>query len=148
MNKKQIFKEMEELEATGQDSEEKGAKAVIKIQKEFEENQKKQDARTWELLHSKRRTVANYKDALLNHMKLLKDNFNDEVPPGYQWWIMPTEKGILLTVRTKEGKWVGKGTMVSGEPKYDINAVERLLFKGLEYIDSLEQIEERNKIYT
>lgn len=141
--KKKVVEMIDELEAAGQDSEKEALKVIKQLQDKEEKKEKEQDALAWEKLHKAKQTRLTYKDALLDHMKLLKDTYNSEIPRGYLWFIIPTEKGIMLSVRTKTGKWYAKGTKVAGEPKYDLNAVERLIWKALEFIDSLEQKEEK-----
>lgn len=143
--KEKIGEEIEELEATGQDNETEAIKWVREKAAKDEVLEKEQDALQWEKLWNKRRTVASYRDGLLEYMKLLKDKFQDDIPPGYQWWIIPNDKGIMLSVREPSGKWYGRGTKVCGEPKYDMNAVERLVFRALEFMDKAVQQQEKQK---
>lgn len=141
--KAQIYEEIEEIEQLGQDSETKAVKLIQEKQKEEDILQTEKDALMWEKMHKARNKTFTYRDALLSHMKLLKDTYAEEIPGGYSWFIIPTDKGIMLTVKDRSGKWFAKATKVCGEPKYDINAVERLIWKALEFIDSLEQKEEK-----
>lgn len=141
--KQEIYEEIEEIDQLGQDSEIKAVKLIQEKQKESDHEESEKSALLWEKLHKAKEKTFTYKEALLSHMKLLKDTYTEEIPSGYQWWIIPTEKGIVLSVRTREGKWFAKGIQVCGDPKYDINAVERLIWKALEFIDSLEQTQEQ-----
>lgn len=137
--KKTLADEMEEIDAMGQDDEVKAAKWVIEKGEEdrHEESEKSAEAE-WKL-HDKRRNFFTYKDLLLAEFRRQMVDSYQLLPKGFAWYPVGTTKGIVLWVKDLENRWYAKGITVSGIPKYDLNGVERLIDKALDFMEESER---------
>lgn len=129
---KTIGEENEKLEAMGQESNRKAAKWVQEEGKRQrkEEQIKSDDAMT--KLWDARGKVFTYRDKLLEEMKREMENWSDELPEGFSWFPMFTSKGLVMWLKNRNGDWFAKGLKISGEPKYDLNGVARLIIGAVE----------------
>ena len=141
--KRSIGEEVEKIDATGQESEIKAKKWVEEAQREEDKKQQEQDAIIWDKLTTSSHKIFTYRSSLFTYLRQLKDSY--ELDPGYIWGVKDTKKGFAIYVRNREHKWFAKGTTISGIPKFDINAVERLVYRALEFVDQSEEKIERYK---
>ncbi len=137
--KKEIGQETEELEATGQESDAKAVKWIQELQKDEDKKLETEEAIVQEKLHAARGKVFTYKDTLFNYMKSLKHSF--DIPEGFRWDCIKTSKGLTLWIRDHNGNWYARGTKVCGELKYDMNAVQRILIDGIDFMESFAKKE-------
>lgn len=134
-----VEEQLEVIEATGQENEKQAAKWVIEKENENVHEQNESRAVSEWKLHDTRKKIWTYNDNLLEEMTrmiLLSD-----VPSGYRVAPRITTKGLALWVRDKKGNWYAKGMTISGIPKYDLNGLDRLLEKALNYIDLMDNPE-------
>lgn len=133
-NSKKKAEELAEIiDVTGQDNENKGIKAVQEIEKENFKNEQKLVADSLERLTGSRRTVLSYKEMLIS--QFIHQMLGYDLPPGFNWVVESTSKGIALFIRTPDGRKYGRGIKVVGEPKYDYNAMMRLIIQAFDFIE-------------
>lgn len=136
----------EELDVLGQDSE-KGA--VKWVQEKGKEEEKKVDRKKAELewkLDESRKQVLTYGDLLLRELRIIMEDWEDQKTVGYKWAAVKDKKGICLWIRDYTGNYYAKGIQISYIPKYDMNAIERLVVKACDFMDSMEK--KKNPIIT
>jgi len=137
--KKKSKKILEKLEATGQESEDRAVKDVLKVQKEEEENEAKEKSITEEILEKKRKYASDgYVVEFIRECSrrmLLAD-----VPKGFRWGIKRMGKlEVAMFMERPNGKVYATGVKVSGEVKYDLNWIDRTIVKALDLMDQ-EQV--------
>lgn len=132
----ELGKLKEELEATGQESDTKAAKYVI--EKENENLKTEADIFSivrWKLEDSKLKPFT-YMEILEGEWRRQMGSY--DLPRGWMWSIQRTKKGIALFIRDRIGKFYGRGIKVCFEPKYDLNAMDRLIVKALNFIEGID----------
>ena len=125
--KKEIGEQTEKLEAMGQESDRKAAKWVKEVGKE--ERKKEQDRQdvVMEILDKSKKHILTYKEQLMKEMIHEMKYWDDDLPTGYNWAPQSTDKGIVLWIRNPKKEYFAKGIKLSGEPKYDLNAIARII---------------------
>ena len=135
----------EEIDAMGQESEEKAVKWVQEVEHREEKKRQETDAQHAEQIAKKRRFKKNdYYIALYQYAsKLLKEY---DIPQGYEVDCYLKEEGKLVFGVRKVGyRWYAKGMIICGEPKYDKNCIERLVYQTMMALDELEGQHERHR---
>ncbi len=126
----------EEIDAMGQESETKAVKWVQEVEKRNQEQISYETLTLQEDLEKKRRYDKNpYYQSLYN--LAIKELSNYDVPKGYQVDVVWKDKGLVFGLRKIGFRWYAKGMSISGEPKYDINCVERLAIQTMLSLDEL-----------
>lgn len=137
----------ERLDAMGQESEAKAAKAVKEVYSEAESQEKKE---RWEVLNrldSKRKgkKIFNYTESLAIYManKLKEEDF----PSNWHFRVKLTAKDkIRLDIFSNQGQRMVRGIKISGEPKYDMHAAEKLaIWAGDNILKTLQENGEKTK---
>lgn len=134
----------EELDATGQESDEKAAKWIIEKQKTEEKEQKEEEAEDQWRLHDTRKQNLEYHKRL----KLIMERRMREyaTPPYFRWYATLTKKGLVLGIADPKGIWYAKGMQISHLPFYDLSGIDTLIMKGLDFMNHLEKkYEEKDK---
>lgn len=126
-----IAEEQEKIETLGQDSNKKAKKWVEEEIKEQDKQEKKHQDDAMEILTDARKKIFTYKDALLKEMRREMINWLEDLPQGFTWHAMYTSKGLVLWLRNNKGEWYAKGLKLSGEPKYDLNGIARLIVSAI-----------------
>ena len=139
---------IEEIDAMGQESETKAVKWVQEVEKRNEKEVQITENNLQEDLEKKRRFTKNpYYNSLytlaLNELK------EYDIPPGYNVDILLKTEGKLIFGLQKEGfRWYAKGMSICGEPKYDINCVERMVIQLMLSLDELYEQHEKHQTKT
>ncbi len=135
----------EELEATGQESEEKAAKWVIEKEKTEEAVRQQAEDKDQDILAHKRKYKKNdYFVALYNLAKRKISEY--DINPGYNVDVILKDDGRIIFGLQKVGfRWYAKGMKICGEPKYDINCVERMVIQLFIALDELGNQHENQK---
>lgn len=135
----------EEIDATGQESEKKAVKWVQEIEARNQREQKRIQDIQHEVLDKKRRYTKNpYYQSLLDLAK--KELANYDIAQGYAVDVLLKPDGKLIFGLQKVGfKWYAKGMTICGEPKYDINCVERMVVQLMISLDELVLQHERHQ---
>ena len=135
--KRSLSEQAEEIDAMGQDSETKAVKWVQERAKEDEKDENETIAQeTWKLQDS-RKKVFTYRDALVQAM--VRRMLEYDLPKGFAWKIETPQQDIILVIGDPKGQMYARGLKPIGEPKYDLNAIDRVIWKALDAIDHLEQ---------
>lgn len=146
LSKQNAGKLAEEIDAMGQQNEEKAVKWVQEVEKREEKKRHELDARNEEQIAKKRRFKKNdYYRAL--HTYAAKQLAEYDIPRGYAVDVyLQEDKGELMFGLQKVGfRWYAKGMKICGEPKYDKNCIERLVVQTMLGLDELEGQHERHR---
>lgn len=123
---KSIGQIVEEIEVTGQESEEKAAKWVIELEKQKEARKKKEEAdfATYFDKQSKGKikTYARQLELLLNHVL----TYLVEWPPKYKFMTVSSPRGVGVMVKKPNGEYFQRGFKPVHDQKYDLNAINVL----------------------
>lgn len=133
--KKEIEELGEKIDWLGQDSEIKGSQAVKEVQKEEDKKTLKKEAESLEILYGSRQKAETYKLRLQAIARSRGKEYNDELPQGFLWGFELTSKGLVIWIKTGEGKLLARGMQISGLPTYDLNGVDKLIYRALDFID-------------
>jgi hypothetical protein len=134
MKKIKKIQELEEkIEYMGQDSEDDAVKYVQEVNKEWEEEEKKELDDSLNKLDMS--SDLTYSQILVEEANGFMSNF--DIPKGFTWGAMRTKEGICFYFRTPEGKYYAWGNKICLVPEYDMNGVVRKIFKMLDTMDSL-----------
>lgn len=139
---KALARELEEqLDATGQDSETAGAKAVMELHKEeqAEEQQKKEVERF--LLEESRKRKLTYWQALVTVCRRQMGEY--DLPKGFIWGAFlkkldNNECGLVVWFRSDLGQRAEVAMKISGEPKFDVNWIDRRIPDTLDVIEKID----------
>lgn len=135
MVNKKVSKFVEELDTIGQDSEVKGAAAVVELQKSEEKKQIKIQNIKEEILTKKTRTKKEYNLALLQEARRMIQ-FELSPPPPYFISATITSKGMVVGyAKPGDKSWKVKGMTISGYPRYDLFGMEKLINDCLDAIE-------------
>lgn len=137
---KSLGDQVEELDAMGQENEVKAAKWVIEKGKEVDQEEQQIKDLAHEILEKARKGKELYRQGLLKQVFRLIHTM--DVPMGYHIGAFYTSKGLVVWVMHKK-KWFAKGMKVTGEVKYDLNGVDRIMVKAADFIDGL--VDDENK---
>lgn len=136
-SKKNAALEAEEIDAMGQESETGAVKWVQEKQKNIDKQQAEEMGREQEDLEHKRRYRKNpYLQAVLALALRLLGEYS--APQGYETAALLTDKGLVVGLHKRGYRWYAKGMKITGEPKYDINGVERLVGQAILSLDELQ----------
>ena len=145
--KKQAGEDKEKLEAMGQESEHKAKKWVQEVGKEEDKKEKKRIDEVMTKLDASKSHVMTYKELLIEEMRKEMGYWDDDLPTGFNWLPQSTEKGIVLWIRNPKREYYAKGIKLSGEPKYDLNAIARLIVGAVKEMEGQEPKKTENGIY-
>jgi hypothetical protein len=135
----------EEIDTMGQESEAKAVKWVQEIENNRQKEEMYELSKNEEKLSDKRKHKKNpYYESLL---KMAKDELEQyDIPVGYNTDILLKENGKIVFGLQKVGfRWYAKGMNISGEPKYDINCVQRMVVQMMLSIDELYEQHENHQ---
>lgn len=135
----------EELDATGQESEKKAVKWVKEVEEKEEKLRQVEEAKHNQILSDKRKYKKNpYYEALF---KLARKKLGEyDIDRGYQVDVVLKEEGKIIFGVCKIGfRWYAKGMTICGEPKYDINCVERMAVQTILSLDELVLQHEKHR---
>mgnify|MGYP001578629582 CR=1 FL=1 len=135
-SKKKAWEEGERIDWLGQDSERKGAKAVIEENKELEKKEYKKTAEQLTKLNDIKRNEEVYRQRLRVIGQARARKY--DIPKGFLWTLELTSKGIVLWIADPKRRTYARGMKISGNPLYDLNGIDRLIDKGLTFIDGKE----------
>lgn len=124
-SKLKAYEEAEKIDAMGQDSDKKAAKAVIEVYDEQEKEEKEELVRKLEVLADKRKLVKAF-----SYMEQLAINLANQLkeegfPRGYHWKveILDNPRAIQLHIFSADRKFSRiRKFKVTAEPKYDNHA--------------------------
>lgn len=144
VSKKNASDLAEEIDAMGQQSEEKAVKWVQEVENRNLKEQSNSESKNIEDLEHKRRYAKNpYYQSLYN--LALQELKQYDIPRGYNVDILLKEDGRMIFGLQKQGfRWYAKGMKVCGEPKYDINCVQRMVVQMMLSLDELEMQHEKH----
>lgn len=136
--KSQLDKEFEKVEALSQEGK-RGVEDAKKILKEEEHEDKEEYARDLQRLddQSHRSTIVNY-NYLLANLLIKRLRYNDW-PTMWNWNVAPTKEGIILELKSPNGRYFRNAFKPTGLPKYDLNAVEVYATRAQNTVDRLEK---------
>lgn len=113
----------EQIDAMGQDNEQKAAKAVIELHNQALKADEEKEAQQLEALTTARRLpkIYSYKEKLALYLRqMLRE---EHIPKGWHWGIFLVEKGIELQVNNATGTYFHRRRFkITGEPHYDLHA--------------------------
>jgi hypothetical protein len=134
----------EELDAAGQESETKAVKWIKELENDRQKEELYEFGKNQEDLEKKRRYSKNpYYQSLLN---LATEELSQyDIPPGYNTDIILKEDKILFGLQKVGFRWYAKGMSICGEPKYDINCVQRMVVQMMLSLDELEEQHEKHR---
>lgn len=130
--KKRAGEDREKLAAMGQESETKGAKWVMEEDRKKEQEEKKIQEAKQEILTDARKKRVEYTQKLYDEMMREMVNWTDELPEGVSWYPQITSKGLVMWVHVGI-EWHAKGMKVTGEVKYDMNGVYKMITQAITF---------------
>lgn len=134
--KKKAFKDLEILEALGQDNERKGAREALKYHKEEFEKSEKKDILTVEKLTDKRPLKETYYRSILEECNLRMKEYS--LPIGFKWLAKVSKEGLAIYIGTPYGTY-GGGVKIVGEPFKDAKGMVGLINRALMDVELLEE---------
>lgn len=135
----------EEIDATGQESTTKAVKWVQEVEKRNETERQIQEAKDIEAVEHARRYTKN--EYYLSLLRLAQQKVSEyDVPRWYKLEVVLKEDGSIIFGICKIGfRWFVKGMKPCGEPKYDMNCIERLAIQSMIALDELQLQHEDSK---
>lgn len=135
----------EELDATGQEDDKKAVKWVKEVEDKEQKDAKKQEDDEMEQLLTKQRGTKNpYYEALYQMAKKRLSEY--DIPSNYRVDVVLKPEGKIIFGLQRVGfRWYAKGMTICGEPKYDINCVDRMAIQTMVAIDELESQHEKHQ---
>ena len=134
--RKEIEELGEKIDWLGQDSNIKGAQAIKEEQKEEDKKKEKKEWDNLEILYGSRYKAEIYRSRLMAIGRARASDYKDELPQGFLWSFELTSKGLVMWVKTREKKLFARGMQISGLPTYDLNGVDRLIYRALDFMDN------------
>jgi hypothetical protein len=137
-NKLKAGEFVEEIDATGQEDEEKAAKWVKEVNKQTDLKSDiiKNDLLTFLEDHSHGK-IKTYELALENLtisiMKMI------DFPPRWDWEVGSSIRGVAVRIRRPDGEIFGRGFKPIHEQRYDLHAINVLIMQVENTIQSYEQ---------
>jgi len=131
--KKKAFKDLEIIEALGQDNERKGAKEALKFHKEQVKESEKKDILTVEKLDSAH-SKDSYYQTILSECNLRMSEY--QLPMGFGWRASVSDKGLAIYIGTPYGTY-GGGVKIVGDPFIDAKGTVGLVNQALMDVDML-----------
>lgn len=147
MKKKKLHELEEKIEYMGQESEDAAVKYVQEVNKEWEEEEKKEFDDSLNKLDMNRGLT--YSQILVEEAESFMSNF--DIPKGFSWGVKKTKEGIAFYFRNPKGQWYASGNTICLIPEYDMNGVVRKVHKMLDEMefqskDAMESQSEEKKI--
>lgn len=137
----QIGEDNERIEAMGQDSEVKAARWVKEdtLEELARQNQKRAVER--ELLEDARKKRFTYWKRLCLVARSVMVEF--DIPRGFTWGaaleqLDNAECALIIWFRDNRNHKASVGMKITGEPKYDLNWLDRRIFDTLDQMDRIE----------
>lgn len=129
----------EELDATGQESDEQAEKWVIEVNKDRQAKEKQQEDRILQFLTDKDKgKISTYNEALrrLTHncMSLFV-----QFPKGWDWQVVESIRGIGVMVRRPDLTIFARGFKPCHTKRYDLNAINTLIMQVENTIEDYER---------
>ncbi len=139
-------KEKERKVAAGQEyldyvavsDEEKGAEAVIEIQRQVEKKEAEEKAFTLHCLNRSRKQFSDEDYQYRLAKKLYEMLSLLSWPRGYQWTIEMKDRSLAVLFKANDNNVYGRGIKLSFDPKYDLHGLEVLTTRAENTIDMLE----------
>lgn len=119
----------ERIDILGQEDDDKAVKWVKENDKEVLAEVQKEEEILVDRLTSKK-TETSYKQILIAKYEVEMKTY--EIPIGFKWAVMPSKEGIIVFFKSNTGKVYARGTKVCMIPKYDLNAMDRLLVRAFD----------------
>lgn len=129
-SKRRAGEAAEELDTLGQESEVKGAKWIIEHDKEQKKEEQRVKAIKEEILADARKKRETYARALMVDWSSTMKLWASELPQDGYWWVKGTPDAITLYMKVGD-RIYGRATKISGEIKYDRNAMYRFITGAL-----------------
>lgn len=123
-----------------EENERKAAKMVMELSQDNQKDQKEWETRWLMIFDGKRFHKMEYHLAM--RMLLLSLIGNAEIPVGYQTDVLASEEGVVLKVRTPDGRIFAQGVEGVGTPKYDFQAMITVSIRLENTVDRLEKRDE------
>ena len=124
--KKELSKLNEKIEATGDESETEGVKAIKEIAKEDALRNEQEVARIHSLLEDKTKfKFDDYKRSLAEVMD--QSCFRENFPLGWRYHIAVTEKGLVMILLSPDKRRFTRAFTPSNVPKFDFVAMEKVI---------------------
>lgn len=135
--KKKLGEQIEIIETLGQDSEKKGAKAALEIQKKEYEEKERKDILTVEKLDSayKRPSKETYYKSLLDECNLRMTEYR--LPIGFKWIAKVSQEGLAIYLGTPLGQY-GGGVKIVEDPFKDAKGMVGLINQALMDVEAIE----------
>lgn len=133
--KKKLGEEIEILDTLGQDSEEKGAEAVIAYGKEQEKKTEERKLNFVDTLDFVRKRRSEYYMTILAECNFRMREFDP--PTGFAWKANISDKGLALYIKDPTGAQYGHGMKITENPLNDARGIDALITKALDYMDIL-----------
>lgn len=121
------------IDELGQDSEDRGAKAILKFGKEEQVKEKKKEEDLLNKLDMERNRKEAYYRSILVEARLRMTEFDP--PIGFKWTVKISSDGLALYIKDPAGQQYGKGMKVLGQPVHDARGIDALITKALDYMD-------------
>ncbi len=136
----------EELDAMGQESETEAVKWVKEVENRHQQENSYKTLTLEEDLERKKRYKKNpYYQSLYN--LAVEELKQYDFPKGYNTDIVLKENGgqLIFGLQKVGFRWYAKGMQICGEPKYDINCVQRMVVQMMLSLDELYEQHERHQ---
>lgn len=138
----------EELLTTGQDSEKEAIKAVKELQKEEDKQEKEKREVDRFLLEDARKRRLDYFRALAKTCRQQMQEY--DIPKGFAWgaFLRELDKNdcaLAVWFRSSRGKRAEVAMKISGEPKYDLNWIDRRVPDVLDLMEKIADSYENPK---
>jgi hypothetical protein len=137
--KRKVDKEMEQIDAMAQDGK-AGITATKEIMKEDEKKEEEKKAKNLQRLEdqSHRGTVKTYNELMAE--LLIKMLNLTEWPMGWKFYVAPTKEGVILEVHSPNKSIYRNAFKPTGEPKYDLNAIETYVIRAQNLVDRTTEV--------
>ncbi len=132
----------EELDATGQENEEKAAKWVIEKEDRLEKEAKESEDAEKDILEKKRKfKFMDYKRTLA---QLAARSFEDSpLPRGWRNHVAITDKGIVVYIVSPDHRPYLRAFTPVNDPKYDTVAVEKVIESAWVQVENWENAQQK-----
>lgn len=126
----------EEIDAMGQESETGAVKWVQEVEKRNQKAADESEGRQREEIEKQRKYQKNpYYQSL--YALAMRQIGSYDVPRGYKLEVVQKDNRIIFGLCKIGFRWYAKGMTICGEPKYDINCVQRMVVQTMISLDEL-----------
>jgi hypothetical protein len=126
--------EFEQIEAMASDDKKVGISATKEIVTAEQKKDKEKEAFSLELLSKKSKNRQSYIKTLTQLLQLKL--FEDQLPSGVSYRIALTDRGVYMELYVR-GRMFAQAFKVTGEPVYDLNAVDVFVMRTENTIQKL-----------